>query len=686
MTFFLSSLSLFEIFLFLSAAFSLLKKYKYTTSDSITYSIVLFFSFYSPLIQLIFLLEIINLFILFEIIIVILLIFILIINFSFISSSFRKFLAVIRGHKSLLLFSIIYCYLFLQALFLPPSTWDCQGYHLPRILMMQREGSLFLSNFNTFNQSTFMIGSDILHFLFLRFFSDWFSGIFSFLSYTVIIFGTYSLVKKVYEDEQLSILTTIIIGSLIEIVLQSTSQKNDIHLTAMATASFLSAFNFINRKDLFSLFVLLSCLIFGISVKACFFPFAVPFLFFMFIFHYQEIASVARTSSVTIYNYFNFLIILPILSLVCLLTFLLHNYLNYGHVLGDPTLIEAHKNLDGIWGGVVNLIRYTVQMVNLPTQLGGGVIEKKVNEFLQAYTYTYTGVAPVQPEVLGLSTSIFSFPQEYSSWYGPFGLFIVIPAIFFSLYRGNNFLKFIAASLILYGILICYNVGWVPWYSRLFSLFFGASGLCVAFFLKKSINSRYYNFLAMSSLLVLAYAAFINTDKPLISKHRIGIFLHRNIIQMEIVEKKREELYLQNQYIFFTWFYYVINRDWYYKTYYHDERIRDWKNTLKLHSRLLIIAHRNSWVLPFLLDRPDIDTTLSGSNNLTLNGHKFNIYTPMDLAVLQEKFDYFLFLDLPASPWLKSDRLIMKFDRFVSPEGKSEGETFYLFDYSRSKG
>ena len=139
---------------------------------------------------------------------------------------------------------------------------------------------------------------------------------------------------------------------------------------------------------------------------------------------------------------------------------------------------------------------------------------------------------------------------------------------------------------------------------------------------------------------------------------------------------------MQDQFTLLTWIYYVMHRDWYYKGYYHDNRVQYFKNVLKPHSRLLIIAHKNSWVLPFLLKRADVDIVMGGFNNLTLEGKKINVYDYNDFLYLKRNYDYLLFLDLPVSPWMEPDRLIMKFDRFVNSEGKLDGETFYLYDYA----
>lgn len=87
-------------------------------------------------------------------------------------------------------------YLGLQAVILPPANYASMTYNLARVLLFEQDGSLFPSSWTTTRQFMHPVGSDILAHLFLRFGTDYGVGVFSFLAYPVIGFGTYALTKR----------------------------------------------------------------------------------------------------------------------------------------------------------------------------------------------------------------------------------------------------------------------------------------------------------------------------------------------------------------------------------------------------------------------------------------------------------------------------------------------------------
>jgi hypothetical protein len=243
----MAPLVLLELLLVLLALFVILRNNNYSIPDSFSYCIVLLFLIYSVFIQLFFIMHIIRWFFVFDFMAAIVSTAIIIKHKNTLIYSFRKIIEFIGHHKNPLIpFVIVYIYLFFQVLLLPPREEDALIYNLPRVLMMIKEDSLFLNNFNNLRQVNFPIGFDILNFLFLRLSSDWFLSLFSYLSYFVIINSTFSLVKKLYDHTKLSILIALMISSLIMIVLQSTTARNDIPTAAIVTFCFLTAYNLIS--------------------------------------------------------------------------------------------------------------------------------------------------------------------------------------------------------------------------------------------------------------------------------------------------------------------------------------------------------------------------------------------------------------------------------------------------------
>lgn len=677
MVFALSFLVLCELFLCFLLFFSFYKS-DFSAPDSFVFATISLFSFYSSLIQTFFFLHIITWFFLAEIIIVILSSWYIYINRRRIIDQLISFVSFCQKHKMPFIFlGVIFFYLFCQALLLPPSSWDCIGYHLPRVIMMINEKSLFLNNFNTYNQATFPVGSDILHFLFLRFFSDWFFGFFSFLNYFALVIGTYSLVYKVYTDEYLALVAAILIASLTNIVLQSTSQKNDIFLTLLAVGCLLSLYILTSSNNPLSLIMIILCIGYGLSVKIYFWGFALPFILLSIGFYYKDILSIKWSFSGRLIA----LIILSVMVYTCFVIFIVNIYLIFGNFFGPQEHIMVHVNRHGFLGALANALRYLVQMLIPPKQLGGTLIEKIFYDlFPWVDEKGWASLLYLQPfDEFPFSYDIFHLPQEYFSWYGPFSITIILPALFYSVWRGDRFLRLNAITLFIFAFVICFKIGWMPWNNRFFSLFFGASGLCAAFFTKKCLKKELWKWLIISNIILLFYAAIFNNDKEFFSKSKVGLFIHNNIIKLHIVEERNIKIRPYTGYPIFKWLYYVHDRDAIYKTFYCDYRLEDFDKIIKPDTRLLVLAHVNAWVLPFLLRRPDIKVTLSGPEYLNINGNHLNIYNQDDFAFVKENFDFILFVTDPP-PFLAASQLKASYRPIINDQGVEDGDPFYLYD------
>ena len=283
MNLFLSSLVILEIFIAILGTFSILRKKHYTIAESFCFSTILILTIYSLSIQLFFLARIHQYYYLFDIGILSFSSFQIWKNKKIIFSSFEVFVqSSIWQTNKFISFILIFIssYLFLQSFLLPPSNWDALTYNLARVLMFQEEGSLFLKNFSTYRQVMHPWGYDILSFLFLRFYSDYGLAVFSFLSYIVVIAGTYALVRKIFNNANLSLTTSFIIASLTGLILQAVTTKNDIPMAAVVVVCFLAAYNFYSTKKYFDFYIIVVAILFGLSVKSYFLGFLVPFLFF----------------------------------------------------------------------------------------------------------------------------------------------------------------------------------------------------------------------------------------------------------------------------------------------------------------------------------------------------------------------------------------------------------------------
>ena len=418
--------------------------------------------------------------------------------------------------------AIAITYLFLLAVLLPPSSWDALTYHLPRVLLWAQNRSLFLQDFIISPQVAFPVGSDILFHLFLRFQTDYGLGLFSWLSYLVILLATYAIACP-RVNREIAFTTTLVIIALPEIVYQSTATKNDIILTAVALACVLWADQWLRSPAIESLLGLGLTLCLGIAVKTSFVLFAFFFLLLWFTLVIQQGRWWTLAQLLVKYWHLVLLSLLPALILSqCWLFF--ENHRQFGEWLGPAKFGINSRNHDGLWGGLANVVRYSFQSIHLLrpiNDLWEWLTGWSLTSGLQA---TYDSIfAPWFGEAgrsqIG-SERPFQIewnPQEDTSWFGPFGIFLIVPAIVWGTFRGRELTRVMAIVAICLVLAISYKIGWSPWKSRFFSMVFASGGLCVAMLLQRLQVGRWRLFgLQMLSLSILCYACLCNVQKPLI--------------------------------------------------------------------------------------------------------------------------------------------------------------------------
>jgi hypothetical protein len=489
----LSLLVLMEMLLLIGAIYLYLAKKNYSLSEALCYSITLSFALYSSSIQIFFLIGIIDYYFLIDTIVLISSVYIIFRHKELIGPTVQKIKRFYLDYRYILFFFLIgFAYLFFQAFLLPPDSVDCMTYNLARVLLMDNENSLFLNNYTTMRQILSPVGYDILHYMFLRFRSDFSLGFFSFLSYVIIILGNYALIIKKYNRET-SLTVSLIISSLTELVLQSTSTKNDIPCGAAGIICLLAGYNVFHRKDGLSCLVLLIACLLGSSFKIYFPGFCLPFVFFFFIFFYKR----ERFKGIVeiVKNTFRAPFILHILLvsiMICTGYFFIYNYFTYKD---SPDYAEqmSFTNQDGIAGCVVNIIRYSIQSLEIPEMFGGKYIDTWHNLLLGKWKnigsidllhYSLFWIHKDISSEGNVKLSSSPLISEYQKWFGLFGWTLVIPSVIYSLFNyRDDYMRITSLSLIGFFIALSYKVPWMLWNSRFFPLFFCPSGLCIAHFL-----------------------------------------------------------------------------------------------------------------------------------------------------------------------------------------------------------
>lgn len=440
-------------------------------------------------------------------------------------------------------FAIALSYLFLQAFLLPPNSWDAMIYHLPRVLLWEQNQSLLLRDYAVTAQAIFPVGSDILFHLFLRFHTDYGLGIFSWLSYLVILFGTYAI-SRPRVCPAIALTTAVVMVCLPELIYQATATKNDIIVAAVALACVVWADRWLRRPAIESALGLGLTLCFGIAVKTSFILFGGFFmlLWLGLVIQRRHLGLLVRL----LVTHWRIVLLCVLPALVLSQGWLfLDNYRQYGEWLGPPEFALKNKNRDGLLGAVANFVRYSFQSIHLLqpvdwawASLTGGSIQAGLQSVYDQLFDPWLGRAGYTSIALHLPLETKWQPQEDTSWFGPMSVFLIFPAVVWTLVRGKELPRLMAiVTLCLVGA-ISYKVGWSPWKCRFFSLVFVGTGLCIAMFFQR-LQARGLTGIRWISLTILVYGCLYNMDKPLVllpnSPINTNIWVQSNWTQNRLV-------------------------------------------------------------------------------------------------------------------------------------------------------
>jgi hypothetical protein len=577
---------------------------------------------------------------------------------------YQRFKDFCRQNKLIcILLSIAWLYLGLQAILLPPANWDSMTYNLARVLLFQQEKSLYLSNITTFRQAVFPVGADILHHIFLRFYTDYGIGIFSFLAYISVGFATYALSQR-YTSSQISLMATLVIMSLPEFVYQATSTKNDIITAAAATFCFLTVHRLLEKLTITDIILLVLGLLFGLSAKTTFMAFIIPFTLFFGLLLLRKYR-LGIWIKLILYNRWIFIcLILPIFILSQSWLFI-YNHNFWGSWSGPDEFVNLHQQTNGLKGSLANLVRYFFQSIHLlrlgdilSNDISGFTISKTLQDIYDSWLYPLFGDAGIGP----YATSTFSISwrsHEDFSWFGPFGFLLVIPAIIYSMLTGKKPLQALSLTLLGYVVIVSYKIVWMPWNGRFFSLFFAASGVCIAYLIK-SIKIRQkllIKLITYISILILFLSAAINESKPLLlSPNKI-------LTDSDIIP--------------FNWPYTIIHdsiwaktnfghhRLYYAEHHYRDSRLSSFTKLIPKNSQVALVTRGNSWIYHYLLFNPDVNFAPVKF---------FSVAHPLKGSLVESNplnFDYILCLDVKCTPnKIKANQITLW--RSNSPEQPGE--------------
>lgn len=525
----------------------------------------------------------------------------------------------IISHKSIT-FTILICwiYLFLLAVIIPPANWDSMTYNLSRVWLFQQENSLFLTHVTTPRQSIFVVGSDILTHVFLRFYSDYGVGLFSFLAYLSAGLGTYALSRKFFSVNT-SLAATLVIISMPEFCFQATSTKNDIFTAAAAVFCLVAAYRLLEKLSFTNLVLIILGLLFGFSAKTTFVGFLVPFtIIFGYLFIQKH--GFIQILKTLIQNRLYLLALLISIFIMSQVWLFVHNAIQFNDLTGSETIKITSKNPFNLTFLLANLTRYLFQSIHLfpfDAILGRWIGFKDIYEYLEQIYNTL--LKPIfQNTGLGYNQgspylfSLKAIPHEDYSWYGVGGILFVLPSIIVGLFSKKSFIKATSFTLLCFMLIFSYKLVWTPWNNRYVSLFFVASGVCVAYFLQflvDKVNKHFSKIIIFLSLFILISSCALNSEKPF-----CGISI--------------KEFFKPN-----IWLHTDLGRDrlYYARKYYRDNRVNEFKNRVPEGAKVALVARDNSWIYHFYLGRPEVKIKPISLGELSQNSILYDYILCLDI-------------------------------------------------------
>ena len=609
-----------EIFLFCCGGMIFAYSPTRKISESLSLGIVLALILISLIFQVAFLLEYPNLAIIAEIILALLAVRYIIKNRLILTKALNSIYQFIRNHKIVAGIVIIcWIYLFLLVAIIPPANWDSMAYNLARVYLFQQENSLFLENFTTLRQNMFVVGADILNHGFLRLGQDYGVGIFSWLAYISVGLGTYGLARN-FTSPQVSIATALTIISLTEFCFQATSTKNDIFTAASAMFCFIVADRLLAKPNIKNIGMLLLGLAYGFSAKTTFLAFLAPFGIGFSAIAIMKIGW-KKLYKIIIDNWLYFIVLTAPILVISQSWLFFNNAITTGDATGGESIkiVREVSVVDGFVGGLANLVRYFFQSIHFfpldylaKGRLGFHIGEYLTNIYTQIFQPLFgsSGIGHINNNPYPYKIRV--LPHEDFSWYGSLAFLIVIPAILYSLFKGNYWLKIQSLSLLGFIGIVSYKLVWTPWSNRYVTLFFAASGACVAFFLQqipKKYRPKILNGIITVALIMLVSACILNVSKPL-GGLSIKEFFKPNIWSK--TDLGRDRLYHARKY-------------------YGDNRVEQFRDLVVPGSKVALVAGEKSWIYHFYLVSPQVEIVPTSLAQVKNNPQAYDYLLCLDL-------------------------------------------------------
>lgn len=664
-----SFISLIGIFAVILSLYGLFRKERFSFLESFSFSVMAGLNTISAVNQLIFVLNLTHAGIICDVFILLSCVLPLGLVRGRIYKDFRSLWIKCKKNKSNTIAWILlpgFMYLLLQAILLPPNNFDGMTYNLGRVMIFINENSLYPENFSTPRQVQFPFGWDILYFTFLKHYGDLFLGLFNFLALLVIISGVLRLFSLIRPDGS-SWIPLLVVSSLVAVVLQSTSVKNDLALGGIAICLYLLAHRLIYSPSKKSWILLISLSIFGLNIKTYFIGFVCPALIIILATVYYKYDRREYFRSIFLKSD-----VIGLLSVLLIAAGLLHlitygkllynNYTLWGAIFGDPASLNPWRNSDGFYGMMANAFRFIVQSVNLPARMGGGLISDRI---LNMIPLEMQHVGSYREMPVNLAPNAASpFASEEFSWYGPIGNIFTIPAFFYCLIKCRGLARLVSAVSLVFMVIILYSLAWNIWVQRFFIVIFVGGALCISIFFEDIGRKRRWCllFIQFVGILSFYYAVLFNFSKPFINIYEITykVMKYYGKSDLQNFKLKEEGLDYPGAWVL-PWAKPILNRNAYVELHYFSEVLGPIKSVIPRDSSALFLTTEDGWVMPVLLALPERNVTVGRINMVIIQGKIVTPSSSVGGGLIRGNFDYLLLIGEDSSylQWASKENALL---------------------------
>ena len=409
----------------------------------------------------------------------------------------------------MVLIGIPLVYGFVLALLISPTTIDVNAYHESRIILMQQQGTYFLTQFNDICEVAYGLGYDLVLHNNLRFGEDRGLGIYGYISFLCIIGFLFNFFNDKESKEYWYFLPAILFLGLIEPIYQSFSAKNDLPGALACLASFHLFIKWRKSPKREQIFFSLLSITWAVACKKVYLAFALPILVLWILEWKKYNLKFSLGIKKILLSSLILLFVSPILVYI-------YNFFLWGSWSGPEDFAEHHKNQSILMGTIGNFFRYSLEIFHYPEFIDAWLnknfsisIVEWLNQLWATLFYPIFGIH-------GESTWTFlvQWEQLEDSWFGPFGFLLFLGFILSTFQKKTLHQKHSWFLCIFLLLIICNQLAWRPFNDRYFSLFFVLLAISHA---KKSFINSIPIFRIISlifSVILINWAIFFNQNLP----------------------------------------------------------------------------------------------------------------------------------------------------------------------------